>query len=473
MISGDRVSHSMLGIGTITKIYPEGPTALVDFGYLQELLPVADLSVLAEQVAQHPGGTPRGSRGAAEGISASAARQPRLRESWRQDEAPIPTLSREAVEARRAVIALRLGQVLEARVSELSVGLAKVEQQLDSALAHAGHRRPTYLLVRGAWGGGKTHVLTVLEAAARRGGFVTSSVVMDGIAVTLSEPMQLMEAISNAMRFPSDALPGAIMHHVATAKARGDLERLGLDGTRILGGVFGELPRNAFENADVVAVLEDYLSLGLAASSAKMQLKKLGFPGVALPSLRAQRLSDRSERFCDLLHDWTKVCVAARTSGLVVILDELDVEYATTVWDSNQSLERRARRTGLLEALAGLRRERIPLLVAFAAAPAGAGVEAEKDASRDIARVLGSLDAEVVAPIPRDADLRELGKKVFQLYRDAYPEAFSRGSSGSAERIADLLVVWYQKRGNPVPRYFVRSMLEVMDVMSFASVNRR
>lgn len=100
-------------------------------------------------------------------------------------------------------------------------------------------------------------------------------------------------------------------------------------------------------------------------------------------------------------------------------------------------------------------------------------MEAEKDASRDIARVLGSLDAEVVAPIPRDADLRELGKKVFQLYRDAYPEAFSRGSSGSAERIADLLVVWYQKRGNPVPRYFVRSMLEVMDVMSFASVNRR
>jgi len=262
------------------------------------------------------------------------------------------------------------------------------------------------------------------------------------------------------------------MHHVSIAKTNGDLERLGRDGTRILGGVFGELPRSAFENADAVAVLEDYLSLGLAASSAKLQLKKLGFPGVALPPLRARSLSDRSKRFCDLLHDWTKVCVAAGASGLVIILDELDVEYAATTWEGNQSLGRRARRAALLEALSGLQSERIPLLVAFAAAPAGAGVEAENDASRDIASVIGSLDEEIVAPIPRDSELRELGKKVFQLYRAAYPGSFSRGSSGAAERIADLLVAWYQRRANPVPRYFVRSALEVMDVMSMGGVGR-
>jgi hypothetical protein len=37
MKKGDVVFHRVYGRGTVIRIYPEGPTAMVDFGYITDL----------------------------------------------------------------------------------------------------------------------------------------------------------------------------------------------------------------------------------------------------------------------------------------------------------------------------------------------------------------------------------------------------------------------------------------------------
>lgn len=461
MNAGDTVAHPEFGVGSVKRVFPEGPSALVDFGYMADRVPLASLVLKEKHSATQ--GQPSEKAKKSEDNSKKVMDPDRTPQP-----VPIPTgLSEAAIEARRAVVALRLGQVLESHVGDLSVGLESQEAQLKSALARARGGKPAIVMVEGAWGGGKTHVLTVLIAEARRQGFASSAVVMDGAGVTLWEPMQLMEALMSALRFPGELLSGGLANHLAAAvKNNSQLDQFWCFGTRILGPAFKQIPRLAFENYEVLQTIEDYLSLSLPATAASAQLRQIEYRGIVLPTLRARNLADRAGKFCDLLYDWTKLCIGSGAKGLLVVFDELDVEYASTM--GRQFEDRRNSRSAFLKALAALRKENLPLVLAFAAAPAGSDAEVKDDAAKDVARCVGEFDERIVAPMPGDPELLSLSKKVLALYRSAYPNAFNHLDGAGVDRIANVLVLWYKKRPNPVPRYFIRSALEVMDVYSTA-----
>ena len=453
---GDEVVHAEYGKGTIKRILPEGPTARVDFGYMEDLVPTANLKLVKKDIANND-------------INSQPSSNPK---NPKTDPSPVkPTviapplggLSKGVANARRAIVALRLGQVLESHVAELSVGLEKALEQIGKALDQAQKQKATFVMVEGAWGGGKTHILTLLTGTAAKRGFACSSIVLDGVGVTLSEPKQLMVSIIGSLRFPGDILPGGIANHLASAKRQDTIELLNQQGSRILHTALIKLPQAVFADPDAVHIIEDYMSLCLPASRATSQLMQLGYCRIALPALLSQ---GGFMRFGDLLSDWAQLCVAFGFRGLVVVLDELDVEYAKTIRGSQQSTIRRNRRSHLLEVMRSLRKDRVPLVLAFASAPAGGGVDPENDAAYNIPQMLGGIDESIQAPIPSEEDIKNLCGKVIKLYGQAYPDSFPDMENYRVKSIANLLVEWYGSQMNPVPRYLVRSVLEVLDITS-------
>lgn len=370
--------------------------------------------------------------------------------------APLPSLAAEIVSARRAVLALKLGQVLEENVHELSIGIDDIRTEMERAIIAAVRQKPQSILVEGSWGAGKTHLLTLLTGLASKRGLATATVILDGEGVALSEPMGLMEAILGSLRYPDEVAPCGVGSRLADLRRRrtfGDVwKRVGL---RIAQAVY-EIPLEALDEPEAMEVLEDYFMLALAATRAREKLRRLRYR-TRLPTLKAQRLDERPERFCELLKGWAGFCALTGAKGLVVVFDEVDVEYAKYFgW----------RRSLLLEAFDDLLRESCPILLAFGSAPPSDEVGDANDAVQDL---VGSISGmrRMEAPRPRVKQTRELGVRLHDLYTRAYPRRASRvGPHEVQRRIEGFAEHHHDEFLDPTPRGFVRGTLELLDVMS-------
>ena len=448
MIAGDRVRHPALGAGVVLAVLARGrvPGARVDFGYMVDWVPQTELA---------PVGNLR-SRGSAD----EASRNEPEPEHWK----PLGTLTEGAVGARRAVLALKLGQVLQENVLDLSVGTESAEALLRRAVGGAARRKPAAILVSGPYGAGKTHLLTMLASLAAGEGLATASALLDGEGVTLADPMTMLEPVLRSLCLPGESAPSGVGRWLAELRRRGCRWDHGRRRwSRIAEAIF-QIPVAAFDDPDVLEALEDYLTTSLPVSHANRRLRRLVRQPLQLPSMKAQRITDRAERFCELLRDWAEFCEAAGAKGLVVVFDEVDVEYAATLWN----VERRGRRQLLLHALSNLLGQSVPLVLAFGSAPA-TDQESANDAARDITERISGIQ-QVAAPRPDAAQMRELGRRLCGLYTKAYPNWISSVDERSIERAidehAERYAEGYGEPDDPAPRRFVRELFERLDVAS-------
>ncbi len=445
MMPGDRVRHPALRAGVVLAVPARGrvPGARVDFGYMVDWVPQQELT---------PGGSLR-----LPGSDDEASRSEP--ERWK----PLGTLMESVVGARRAVLALKLGQVLPEDVLDLSVGTEAAETLLRKAVGGAVRRRPAGILVSGPYGAGKTHLLTMLASLAARERLATASAILDGEGVTLADPMTILEPVLRSLCLPGESAPSGVGRWLAELRSRGSRWDHGRRWSRIAEAVF-QMPVAAFDDPDVVETLEDYLTTSLPVSHANVRLRRLVRQPVQLPPMKAHRIADRAERFCELLRDWAEFCEAAGARGLVVVVDEVDVEYAATLW----SVGRRRRRQLLLHALNDLLGQSVPLVLAFGSAPA-TDEEAANDAAWDFAERMSRLQ-HVEAPRPDSPQIRELGRRLYGMYISAYPDWVSSGDQGAVERAidehAERYAEGYGEPDAPAPRRFVRELLEWLDVAS-------
>lgn len=437
---GDTVLHPRWGRGVILAVEnrPRGVFAKIRFGYATDWISAVEL----------PGGESLRASLPDKPVSAGSADQPTASRT------PLPR-------ARAAVQALKLGQMLETEVERMSVGTSQQEAAFEEAFDRARYRRPQLIMVEGAWGVGKTHLLALLGAHARKREFAASTTILDGCAATLADPMRLLESVTSAIRFPQQTVPMGVGNTLAEVKRRGMLELRSLGGPRIV-QVMEQIPREALDDPEVIVVLEDYLGLSLAAGAAKERLRRLGWPNVLLPPLKARSIEERGDRMAELLGDWAAFCVASGAKGLLVVFDEMDVDYARAPW---WNYDRRSRQDSALAALGKLHRRDIPLVIAFGSAPAGAGEDENVDAVRDVINKLGAVDVHEKAVQLSEPQLRELGERVFRLYAEAYPGVDSKLSSAQVAAIIASLLSAYERELSPVPRRFVRSWLHCLDLI--------
>ncbi|WP_459942633.1 BREX system ATP-binding domain-containing protein [Deferrisoma palaeochoriense] len=371
------------------------------------------------------------------------------------------------VEARKGITALRLGQILESQVFDLSVGTEELEQELRRAVALAAREKPTFVLIEGAWGGGKTHALTLLRAIARKDQFAIAAAVMDGTAVTMSEPMGLMEEILSGVGAPlRDSGVACLADLLRRAVRDGKMSALVEKGARTIARALRVVPAHVLDDPDALAHIQDYFALSLSASQANGKLRVLGHRGVRLPTMRAFRVADRPKAFARLLKEWAIFLSVMGARGFLSVFDELDVEYATTAYRDRASETRRLRRRALLREMKAVARSKAPLLVAFASAPAGGGVATEHDAVEDILEILGGAVIHIQVPTPDEKQLEELLRRIANLYRTAYPDSEPCLGDETIARIFPGLLARYRRLPNSVPRHFVRTSLEAFDLLS-------
>jgi hypothetical protein len=369
-------------------------------------------------------------------------------------------------DARKGIVALRLGQILENQILQLSVGTGQLETKLKNLVENAIRQEPSFLLVEGVWGGGKTHVLTLLKAIARKAKFTMSSVVMDGLAVSLSEPMQLMEETLNGLGFPQDLglqSLGDLLRNVVKA---GKIPILKTKGASDIGNLLEKLPLEVFDDPEALGHIQDYFSLSLSATQAKQRLKQLGYNASMLPTIRVIKLQDRTNAFCALIRNWANLVSAVGSHGILLVFDELDVEYASTAYPDQLSAGRRDRRKQLLIKMKEITKQKTPLIIAFASAPAGGDMDPENDAVEDILRVFGGAITHVKVPVPNQDELIELFRRLNGIYSQAYPCSRNLLTYDHLNSIMDGLLYRYRREATPIPRQFVRSVLEALDLFA-------
>lgn len=434
MRRGDTVRHPQYGEGVIVAV--DSRRVNVDFGYVAAWIPLEnrefpdDLERTLEE--------PRDTR--------PPARVGTL----------LPSLSRDVVAARHALLALKLGQVLEENVRELSIGTDYVQAEMEKAIIASVRKQPQIVLVEGSWGTGKTHLLTLLTKLATERNLATARVILDGEGVTLSEPMGLMEAILGSLRYPDEVAPCGIGRRLAILRRQSASEDIRQTVGPKIATAIDQIPYEALDDSEAMEIFEDYFMLTLAATRAKEKLRRLKY-SVNLPSLKARRLDERPDRFCELLKGWSGFCVLTGAKGLVVVFDEVDVEYAMAYGGYQRSL--------LLKEFKYLIQNRYPILLAFGSAPPSDDVGNEKDAVQDLVNSIESMKR-VEAPRPNVEQTKELGIRLQKLYAQAYPERTSGVDRGRVRRRIEHFAKHHHENLDPTTRGFVRGTLELLDVMS-------
>ena len=459
MITGERVFHRQLGWGTVQRVVQHGSRsgAWVDFVYTKEFLSIEELQRAENYI------TPRKTipntktakpepdvrLGASDGLKFAPA------------VGPADALDSCPIEARKGIVALRLGQILESQVSKLSVGTEQLESVLKTQVEKAIAKKPSFILVEGAWGGGKTHALTLLLALARKNGFATSTAVMDGVGMSLSQPMQLMESLLSSLIFPKQACVWNVGELMRSVVKGGKIPSI-REGAPDLARLLELMPAAAFDDPDALCLVQDYLSLSISASQAKQKLKLLGF-NAPLPTIRVSKLEERNNAFCVLLRNWANLLAATCSKGLLLVLDELDVEYASTAFKGIACTDGKCRRKDLLQRMKQITNQKANLMVAFASAP-GATDDPEDDSVKDILSVFGQAILHVKVPLPDEDNLVQLFGRLSAIYSTAYPCKDDTLACDNLESILKTLLYRHRIRADAVPRHFVRSAVEALDI---------
>jgi hypothetical protein len=357
--------------------------------------------------------------------------------------------------ARETLLALRLGQSTAESVKELSVGMEEVDSACRWALGRATDGHLSFLLFESPYGMGKSHALAQLKQHALKQTMAVGTVTLDGVGVSLCEPMSLVTGLAHAIEFPDERNDEGLPQRLAQRAGRG----LNITGGNILHQLLIAIDRDCVDNPDKWDLIEDYLSLDATASQLKREL------GIKLPSLRARLREDRPARCSTIIREWASACTVSEMgarNGLLILLDEADVDYAR-----RGRLEAdREQRTELLKAFRSIA-DSPPadggfarLLVAVAITP-GTG---DPDPVAEFKSELGEHLKVVRLRELSANELYELGGRVLRLYQRAY-EVTGRMEERALEVLDECLQFTGRQAEGRNPRKFIRLLMERLDVL--------
>jgi len=212
---------------------------------------------------------------------------------------------------RRAVERLREGLFDPLAVRLLTAHEEQLQQAVEAGFRAVAAGQAPHLCICGAYGRGKSHCLTYIEAYARKAGFVTSFINLDPREIPFHRFRQVYQALMNNLRFPDtdDAFP-----KVWRTWAEGQLRRQDPEGAGIADLIPAEMP-HLFRSV-LAAMAHPTISLTERQRKAKKHrqyrprqfssLLSQVFMGEAVPVYRVQ--SVLRYRQVDFYRDASLVC---------------------------------------------------------------------------------------------------------------------------------------------------------------------
>jgi|GEM_PF-3112251 len=375
------------------------------------------------------------------------------------------SLEKTTLKARLAILALRLGQCPEDYIDELTVGAKDVKDACQWALDRSNEGKPAIVVFESPFGKGKTHALNLFSSMARKQFRAVGSVVLDGIGISLTEPMTLLSNLSESIRFPDGEGFETLPERLCDLVQKGKAGTLRSRGAHFLANCLERVPREIAVQPDAWDIVVDYLSCNLPASQAKQKLAAYREHGGApsLPAIVANRVDQRAPRCTMMLREWAQACtLAGAPRGLVVLFDEADVDYGNTGFGQKAV----ARRTLLYEAMRELAEDsdRSFLSMAIAITPGQDNYWGEEAVSEILENLGDECTRHVQLGDLSKRDFVELGKNVSALYAEAFGEEIYSPTE-AADFARELRDRMSSRVNDPCnPRRFIREFIEHLDL---------
>jgi hypothetical protein len=379
----------------------------------------------------------------------------------------VATVESNMLRARLAILALRLGQCPESYIDEMTVGGKEVKDACSWALERSQLGKPAIVVFESPFGKGKTHALNVFSSMARKQFRAVGSIVLDGIGITLTEPMTLLSSLAGSIRFPDEqgfeTLPERLCELVRCRR----VGRLRANSASFLADRLDRVPHEIADQPDAWEIVVDYLSCILPASQAGKQLAPFRECGgsVSLPAIVANRVGERADRCVTMLREWAQACmIVGAHRGLLVLLDEADVDYGNTGFNPKMV----ERRELLYQSMSELAEsdQKSYLSIGIAITP-GQDIHWGAEA---VDEILNNLDSGCTRHVQlrdlSEKDFIQLGKMVAALYGDAYgkPVVSPTEAGTYAAELRDRMSL--RVNDSCLPRRFIREFIEHLDLLA-------
>ncbi|MEN6460520.1 MAG: BREX system ATP-binding domain-containing protein [Syntrophomonas sp.] len=239
------------------------------------------------------------------------------------------------VNALKSLEALRFGLVPEAHVQMLTLGYERLQKWANACFPENCDDKPRAYEITGPFGTGKSHTMSVIRFLAQAEGYLTARVEVDGEKISLAEPDQLLYTLWLTLTgkdLISDT-PLLDLYLMAIKKGHKIVPR-GLTKSLLFTINYEFILRlKQLGLVDKYALLiEEALSSnsGITATRIKDEFElenSIRRSEVTLRPVLAKRKMDRPRNFIESLAGHALIAKAAGYKGLVVTIDEFEVQY--------------------------------------------------------------------------------------------------------------------------------------------------
>lgn len=403
---GQRVETLRLGAATIVRPTPAGALIRLD------RMPTTVIEIPSSQ------------------ITAPADRDAGARLTGPSVNSRHKSMPSDQLKARRSIEALRFGIVPLASVSDVTVGFEELSRWVSDNLPHNRRNGSHVSEISGAFGTGKSHTMAAIRLIAQEQGYLTAHVEVNGSSVTLSDPAGVLrqlwpttkgtdlESATPILELHVEALDNGLQ--AATSMLQG-FERI-QDNLRTVSLLqrIAALDHNADD-------LDVFLSCGDAQTASGLRgqlyadLLRSGGNWSSDPfdvkRLIGQRVEDRPTDFVKCLLGYSLLGRRAGFKGLVVTIDEFEVEVY------HLSASKLERIEGLAQALMEQLGKGTAPLALFVATVGDQGHAGDEIVSDLVSSTRGDV---YELPAWTKKSMRELARRIHSIYCAAYaiPDSF-------------------------------------------------
>jgi hypothetical protein len=364
----------------------------------------------------------------------------------------------------RMIESLRLGIVPHLDVRDFTFGrkdeVARIRGVLDEGAREGGSR----LIIEGEYGSGKTHILDYIFGLAYDGGFLVSKVEMDPFEISSFKPKRIYRSIATSLRFKDERGQQGTIEDLLIRLSEVDLPKP------------HEYLSPALELIRKNEVHGPFWSWIKGEPCTSHFLRVFGLAG--LPSL--MDYFPNSDNYCYILTALGHLAKTLGYKGFVILVDEAETTFHH--WFQYYRSRYREHRFDFFRGLIGgslndsnlleigttlihskkhptpylyLTPANLVLILAFT--PLGTRFYGEM---QDIV----GKDRRIVLRALEHGDLRRVFEMLFHVYQDAYDVKLPDGELKSMlfERVKTGM---YERAENL--RFFIRSLVEAMDLMRF------
>ncbi len=242
--------------------------------------------------------------------------------------------------ALRALEALRFGLVPASMIDRLTIGFDEIEKWTKDRLPQGVDECATVSEVFGPFGSGKSHTMEAIRWIARREGYLTARIEVDGWTVTLSDPANFLNVLWPTLEGTDFRSETPLLDLYVKAMENGhrapSVAPRGKDRIRVNYSTIRTLHRRDLVDKygmDVEAVLSCSPDLTAAQLAGQLRCDPSLYRGdVRLVPIIGRSVEDRPYDFVEALVGIAIIAKMAGFKGLVVSIDEFEVEHLGGHW---------------------------------------------------------------------------------------------------------------------------------------------